>query len=174
MTDWAAILPVVGAFAGAASVLAYIRWTWRPRIVYGDGDRGYVHRDSTGRPQIEADLLADTIERLPIGVFVTTEDYRCVYLNPAAEAAVGWTRSELQKHGDYRTLIDSHDLKRAEETVRKNTARNLMILGHENRWVARDGTRRHLVWSASTFDRRGYSRCTVQLLAIEPHDPDDA
>lgn len=165
MSAWVA---VAGAFAGAVLVLAYIRWTWRPRVIYGDDARGYVHRDSTGRPQIEQELIADTAERVALGLFVTDEQMRCVWMNPAAEAATGWTLAELRRRGTYRDLIDEHDLDRATKAIEENLRRHQMQIRHKNRWIARDGTRRHLVWTATPFDARGYSRCTVELHMIEP------
>ncbi len=166
MTD---LLPALFAFGGAASVLLYIRWQWRPRVVYGDSNRGFVHRDAAGRPQLEQELIADTVEALPVGVFVTTPDMRAVWCNPAAEAAIGWTLADLRaRGGSYRDLIDPRDFDRATEAVEENLDREMMQFRHKNRWHARDGSTRHLTWTATPFDRHGYARCTVELRHIEP------
>ena len=161
------LIPALCASGGALAVIAWIRWQWRPRIVIGDNDRWTVHRDQAGKPHLQAELIHDMAERIPVGLFICDTRGHTVWCNPSAAAILGWTLPELVI-GSFWTKIHPDDRPDSIDTVKDNIESPQVILAYKNRWIARDGSTRYVTWTASPFDEKGYSYCTVKLRHIEP------
>ena len=164
---WAPISAAAFALLGAVAVLAYVRWQWRPRTALAESDRWTIHRDRRGHVHLQAELLAEAVDSLPIGVVIVTASH-VVYANRSACASLGRSSTDLRSR-PFWEFMHPLDIPKGEKAVQQNKDRDQIQTEHRNRWIAADGTIRHLTWDASTFDRElGWAYCTVKLRTIEP------
>ncbi len=125
----------------------------------GDG----IHACDTAptAPADPADLNSAIIDTTASLIIVLDPRGRIVSFNKACERASGYTFAEAAARANYEFLLD------ATEVEKVRTAFNRINAGefpsaHENDWIARDGTRRHIVWSTSAVvDERGEVRLIV-------------
>lgn len=90
-------------------------------------------------------------------ISVSGMDGHFTYINPAGERILGYSNEELL-NTSFLELIHPDDLERTRHEVEK-LAEGIQTLDFENRYIAKDGTIRHIAWTAAPLvgEQRIYS-----------------
>ena len=98
------------------------------------------------------------VNRATFALFILDDQQRCIYLNPAAEALVGYTRAEMQGRWlhdvVHHTRPDGSPYPRLECPIDRAFPRNSQVSGEET-FVRRDGTFFPIAYTASPIREDG-------------------
>ncbi|MDQ2147613.1 PAS domain-containing protein [Alcaligenaceae bacterium C4P045] len=132
-------------------------WRWLSWVAVRDDTKIYCSaRDVTAERKRQAELVKRTAERDRL--WERTNDLMGTAgldgfiraVNPAWTALLGWSEAELFDR-PFMTLIDPEDHAVTNEALRR-LAMGQEITGFMNRFIAKDGTRRSITWTANPAD----------------------
>lgn len=132
-------------------------WRWLSWVAVRDGTKVYCSaRDVTAEKNRQVDLVKRTAERDRL--WERTNDLMGTAgldgfiraVNPAWTNLLGWSEAELFDR-PFMSLIDPEDHEATHETLRR-LATGEEISGFMNRFIAKDGTRRSITWTANPAD----------------------
>ena len=94
----------------------------------------------------ELDFTAAVLETTGSMVLVLNRQGKIVHFNRACEEASGYTFEEAQGKQVWDFLLPTEQIESIRKTF-KNLIAGMYPIKHENLWVAKDGSRKHIAWS---------------------------